>query len=54
MNEQSKVKPAEQPRGLFYRFDSLVKTVIPNFNVRAFLYMTLIFAIVLFMRIWKF
>jgi hypothetical protein len=45
-----------QPKGKTFpqRIDDLVKIFIPNFNVRAVLYMTLIFAFVLFMRIWKF
>lgn len=54
MTEKLKTTQASrQPKSLFYRFDILVKTLIPNFNMRAVLYMTLIFAIVLFLRIWK-
>jgi hypothetical protein len=54
MTKEPKSTPASrQSQSLFYRFDGLIKTFIPNFNVRAVLYMTLIFAIVLFLRIWK-
>jgi len=53
MTKELKTTPKIQPKSLFYRLDGLIKTFIPNFNVRAVLYMTLIFAIVLFLRIWK-
>ena len=40
-------------RGLLYAFDNLVKKVIPNFNLRAILYLSLIFAVFLYVQIWR-
>ncbi len=37
----------------FYRFDSLIKTFIPNFNVRAILYISLLFAVVIYLQVWR-
>ncbi len=38
---------------LLYRFDSLVKKVIPNGNARGVLYCSLIFAIVMYVQVWR-
>jgi len=40
-------------KNLFSRFDGQVKKVIPNFNARAILYFTLIFAIAVYLQIWR-
>jgi hypothetical protein len=37
----------------FYRFDSLIKTFIPKFNVRAILYISVLFATVMYLQIWR-
>lgn len=36
---------------LFYKFDSFVKRFIPNFNVRAVVYFSLIFAIAMYLQV---
>ncbi|MFA5991653.1 MAG: hypothetical protein WC794_05430 [Candidatus Doudnabacteria bacterium] len=48
-------KPPLQPnkKNLLYRIDNVIKTFIPNFNVRAILYITLIFAVAMFLEIWR-
>lgn len=40
-------------RNWFYRFDGFIKTFIPNFNVRAVLYISLLFAVVIYLQIWR-
>ena len=40
-------------KNLFSRFDSLLKPFIPNFNVRAILYMSLLFATVIYLQVWR-
>lgn len=49
MNEQ------KQPntKGPIYWFDGLIKRFIPNFNMRAILYMSVIFAIAMSLQIWR-
>lgn len=37
----------------FYRFDNLIKTFIPNFNARAILYISLLFAVVIYLQVWR-
>jgi hypothetical protein len=36
-----------------HKIDNVIKTFIPNFNVRAILYITVIFAVALFLEIWR-
>lgn len=50
MHEETK-----QPnrKNLIYRFDSLVKRFIPNFNVRAIIYFSLIFAVAIYLQVWR-
>lgn len=45
--------PGPKKRGPLHWFDGLVKRFIPNFNVRAILYFSVIFAIALFIQIWR-
>lgn len=40
-------------KNLLYQFDRLLKPFIPNFNVRAILYLTVLFAIVVYIQIWR-
>jgi hypothetical protein len=51
MNEEYSDKPIR--KGLLYRFDNLVKKIIPNFNYRAILYFSVIFAIAAYIEIWR-
>lgn len=54
MEEDKLLKPPEpKKRGPLYWFDGLVKRFIPNFNVRAILYFSVIFGIALFIQIWR-
>jgi hypothetical protein len=36
-----------------YKFDRVIARMIPNFNVRAILYVSLIFALALYVEIWR-
>ncbi|HEX9503345.1 MAG TPA: hypothetical protein VF974_03430 [Patescibacteria group bacterium] len=47
--------PHQKPirSNLLYRFDNLVKKFIPNFNVRAILYFSFIFAVAMYLQIWR-
>ncbi|KKS57030.1 MAG: hypothetical protein UV20_C0004G0126 [Candidatus Magasanikbacteria bacterium GW2011_GWA2_42_32] len=52
MNEEEpKKKP---PRGPLFWLDNLLKKYIPNFNARAVIYLSIIFAIVIYAQIWNF
>ncbi len=51
MNDEQEPKQPSKNNWL-YRFDNLIKTFIPNFNVRAILYITSIFAVAMFLEIW--
>ena len=51
MNNQ---QPESNNKNLLYKFDGLIKTFIPNFNIRAILYMTIIFGVALYLQIWRF
>lgn len=46
---------SEQPNkhNWFYRFDGFIKRFIPNFNVRAILYVSILFAVVVFLQVWR-
>ncbi len=48
--EQSTHSPGK--KNFLWKFDSVVKKVIPNFNIRAVLYFTVIFAIALYLQFW--
>ena len=51
-----KEQPDEQKQAknnLFYRFDGFIKKFIPNFNIRAILYISFIFAIAVYLQIWR-
>lgn len=49
--EDTGIKPPK--RGPVYWFDGLVKKFIPNFNIRAILYFSLIFGVALSIQIWR-
>lgn len=49
--QQDETKPDK--KNWLYRFDGLIKTFIPNFNVRAIIYISLIFAVALYLQIWR-
>lgn len=51
MDEEKLAKPSTPKRGSLYWFDGLIKKVIPNFNVRAILYFSVIFGIALYVQI---
>lgn len=53
MNEENKQTPPPNKRNILYQFDNLVKKFIPNFNIRAILYLTFIFAIAMYLQIWR-
>lgn len=40
-------------RNILYKFDGLVKKFIPNFNARAILYFSFVFAIALYLQVWR-
>ncbi len=52
MNEEQETNSPKPQKNILWRFDSLIKKVVPNFNVRAILYFSLIFGIALFLQIW--
>jgi hypothetical protein len=43
----------EKKNNIFSQFDRLVKKFIPNFNVRAIIYLSVIFAFVIYIQIWR-
>lgn len=51
--DKQKELPKLKKRGPLYWFDELVRKFIPNFNVRAILYFSVIFGIALFIQIWR-
>ena len=52
MNDEQKTKQPNK-RNWFYRIDNLIKIFIPNFNVRAILYISLLFAVVIYLQVWR-
>lgn len=51
MNEELEHK--SQSKNILSRFDRLVKKVIPNFNVRAIVYLSMFFAIAVYIQVWR-
>ena len=51
MNEENNNKPVR--KGPLYWFDNLIKKFIPNFNYRAILYFSVIFAVAVYIEIWR-
>lgn len=51
--EQERPQDNQRKKNLLYRFDRLIQPFIPNFNVRAILYLTILFAIVIYTQIWR-
>jgi len=50
--EEEQMKPPK--RGPIYWIDGFLKKFIPNFNLRAILYFSVLFAVVMFVQIWRF
>lgn len=54
MEEDKQKEPTvSKKRGPLHSFDGLIKKFIPNFNVRAILYFSVIFGIALFIQVWR-
>ncbi len=53
MNEENNQQPSARKKNLLMRFDSVVKTFIPNFNARAILYLSVIFAVAIYLQVWR-
>lgn len=51
MNEEKQGKPIRT--GPLYWFDNLIKKFIPNFNYRAILYFSVIFAVAVYVEMWR-
>ncbi len=51
MDEEIKKKPL---RGPLFWLDNTLKKYIPNFNARAILYLSVIFATIMYIQIWRF
>jgi len=51
MNEENISEPTK--KGPLHWFDSQVKKIIPNFNYRAILYLSVIFAVAMYVEIWR-
>ena len=51
MNEENISEPTK--KGPLHWFDSHVKKIIPNFNYRAILYLSVIFAVAMYVEIWR-
>ncbi len=52
MSDDKEIKEPNK-NNWFYRFDRLIKTFIPNFNARAILYISLLFAVVIYLQFWR-
>ncbi len=50
--EEEQMKPPK--RGPIYWIDGFLNKFIPNFNLRAILYFSVLFAVVMFIQIWRF
>ena len=53
MDEEKRPGATSSKRSPLYWFDGLVKKFIPNFNVRAILYFSVIFAFAMFIQLWR-
>ena len=53
MDEEKRSEMASSKSGPLHWLDGLVKKFIPNFNVRAILYFSVVFALTLFIQIWR-
>lgn len=53
MDEEKRLEATPSKRSPLYWFDDLVKKFIPNFNVRAILYFSVIFGIAMFIQVWR-
>ena len=49
--EDEHLKPSR--KGPLYWFDGLIKKIIPNFNVRAILYLSIAFGVAIYIQIWR-
>lgn len=52
MSEDQDTKPPAVRKNILWQFDNVVKKVIPNFNVRAIVYFSVLFATALYLQIW--
>lgn len=52
--EEPKTELPSRKRGPLHWIDGLLQKFIPNFNIRAILYFSVLFALVLFIQIWRF
>ncbi|MCL5667159.1 MAG: hypothetical protein M1383_05320 [Patescibacteria group bacterium] len=52
MSDEQETKQPKRNSWL-YRLDGLVKTFVPNFNLRAVLYISLLFAVAIYLQIWR-
>ncbi|MFZ2189473.1 MAG: hypothetical protein WA057_04480 [Candidatus Magasanikiibacteriota bacterium] len=52
MNEE--VKPKKPLKGPLFWLDNLLKKFIPNFNIRAIIYLSILFSVVVYAQIWRF
>lgn len=52
--EEPKAELPSRKRGPLHWVDGLLQKFIPNFNLRAILYFSVLFALVLFIQIWRF
>lgn len=53
MDEEKRLEAKPAKRSPLYWFDDLLKKFIPNFNVRAILYFSVIFALAMFVQFWR-
>ncbi|OGM97915.1 MAG: hypothetical protein A2817_01750 [Candidatus Yanofskybacteria bacterium RIFCSPHIGHO2_01_FULL_39_8b] len=51
MNDELPHTPVK--KGMLYWFDNLIKKFIPNFNYRAILYFSVIFAVAVYIHVWR-
>lgn len=53
MSEEDENSKSPPPKNLLLRFDVVVKKFIPNFNARAIVYFSLLFAVAMYLQIWS-
>ena len=51
--QEENTQESPPKKNLLYRFDRMIGRIIPNFNTRAILYLTLIFGITMSVQIWR-
>jgi len=53
MNEDRYSEEAVPKKNLLHRFDRFLQRFIPNFNVRAILYLSMMFAVTMYIQFWR-